>query len=164
MHLVYKYQNSKECSLVQSKGMTAENRVEYAEKLVMYLVYVCQHCRRWVAHPLWTSRNSVEDFRTPDSGEWQGHPGMPGPSLDKPSPPGRLQLQGAKVKTNSSTQAASHYVLQSHKVKDIMHFLTQSYIRRSTPPLHLLNMKLWLTECRDGVNRLALSKDNKMWL
>lgn len=34
-----------------------------------YLVCVCQHCWRWAAHPLWTSRNSVEESRTPDTGE-----------------------------------------------------------------------------------------------
>lgn len=84
-------------------------------KLMMYLVCVCQHCLRWVGHPLWTSRNSAEDCRTPDTAESRGPPGWLGPSRDKPSPLRRLQLQGAKVTANS------HFLLSNETKVDRQH-------------------------------------------
>lgn len=64
---------------------------------MQYLVCVGLPCWRWIVHPLWTSRSSVEEGRTPDTSKWQSHLARPGLFLDKPLPPTRQQLQSAQI-------------------------------------------------------------------
>lgn len=121
-----------------------------------YLVCVCQQCWRWVVHLLWTSRNSVEDCRTPDTGEWRIHPGKPGPSLGKSLPPRRLQLQGAKVSTKPSAQAGSRLLLKAPQRYFLSHSAILKFISHCQSGMWSLFDHISEAECSLTIIRATL--------